>query len=294
MKRLIVNADDFGLTGKVNEAIIEGHANGIITSTTLMANGGAFESAVALVRQQPRLGVGVHLNLTEGRPVAAAARIPSLVGPAGFLQTGPGRLARGLVLGRVRRADIEREARAQIEKILAAGVRPTHIDGHKHVHLAPGLFGLVARLAKEYGIGAVRRPAERSVGLIGLLRRNAGSRPAILKQRVMAILLAAGGLGCRVRLRRDGLTAPARFYGVTQTGFLDEAALSAILRAVPEGTSEIMCHPGYVDADLKATPTRLLAQRETELRALTSPAIRALVGTLSIELIHYGHLTGAP
>jgi hopanoid biosynthesis associated protein HpnK len=290
MKRLIVNADDFGLTGKVNDAIVEGHRNGIITSTTLMANGAAFESAVALARRQPRLGVGVHLNLTEGRPISDGARIPSLVNGRGLLSGGPGRLARRVFLGRIRLADVERELRAQIEKVLAAGIPATHIDGHKHVHLWPSIFDVVIRLAREYGIRCVRRPAERPVGLSALLRRGGGSASAILRQYLASRAMRVVALGSRRKLRRGGLNTPEYFFGVTQTGFLDVAALGAILRCVPEGTSEIMCHPGYVDEDLMRTPTRLLRQRERELAALMSPEIRNLVAAMNIELVHYGQL----
>lgn len=290
MKRLIVNADDFGLTVRVNEAIVEGHRNGIITSTTLMANGGAFESALALARETPRLGVGIHLNLTEGRPVSDAAGIPSLVDARGLLFGGPGRLARGIVSGKVRLADVERELRAQIEKVQAAGIPGTHMDGHKHVHLWPSVFDIVVRLAGEYRIRCVRRAVERPVGLLYLLRRNGGSALSVLKQHLAGRAMGIVALGSRRRLRRSGVRSPAYFFGVTQTGFLDVAALGTILRRLPEGTSEIMCHPGYVDETLRRTPTRLLVQRERELAAVRSPEIRNLVAAMNIELIHYGDL----
>jgi chitin disaccharide deacetylase len=292
MRRLIVNADDFGLTVRVNDAIVEGHCNGIITSTTLMANGAAFDSAVALAARTPSLGVGIHLNLTEGRPLADAATVRSLLDERGRLR-GAGSLARGVMSGSIRRADVERELRFQIEKVLAAGVSPTHLDAHKHVHILPPVFDVVLRLAQEYGVRAVRRAVERSVGLLSLLRRNAPSSVAIVKQYLSARAMGLVGIRCRAKLRRAGLLAPARFYGITQTGFLDASSLQVILRHVSEGTSEIMCHPGYVDADLKKTPTRLLIQRERELAALVSPEVRGLVKALNIELIHYGQLAGS-
>jgi predicted glycoside hydrolase/deacetylase ChbG (UPF0249 family) len=158
MKRLIVNADDFGLTTQVNQAIIDGHFCGLITSTSLMANGEAFEPAVALSRQAPRLGVGVHLNLTEGKPVAPASSIPSLVNSQGCFARKPGRLWRAMILGRVCTVDIEKELRAQIEKVLAAGIVPTQLDSHKHVHALPVLGRMTTRLARQYGIPALVCP----------------------------------------------------------------------------------------------------------------------------------------
>ena len=289
-KRLIVNADDFGLTEKVNEAIVACHRHGIVTSTTLMANGAAFEHAVALAARTPGLGVGVHLNLTEGRPVSAPAAIPTLVSEGGLLAFSPGRLVRGLCSGRVRLADVERELRSQIEKVLAAGVPVTHVDAHKHVHLWPSLFAMVIRLAREYRIPGVRRAVERPVGVMGLLRRNAGSRSAVGRQCLAACGMRVMACGSRRAVRRAGLKAPDRFFGITQTGFLDAVALREVLRRLPDGVSEIMCHPGYVDEVLRRMPTRLLVQREREAAALTDRGIRDLVAAMNIALIHYGHL----
>ncbi len=292
-KRLIVNADDFGLTEKVNEAIVACHRHGIVTSTTLMANGGAFEHAVALARQTPGLGVGIHLNLTEGRPVSPPAAVATLVGEGGLLARSPGRLVGGLCSGGIRPADVERELRSQIEKVLAAGVPATHVDAHKHVHLWPSVFAVVIRLAREYRIPGVRRAVERPAGVMGLLRRNAGSRSALGKQCVAAWMMRAIACGSRRAVRRAGLKAPDCFFGITQTGFLDTVALREILCRLPDGVSEIMCHPGYVDEALRRTPTRLLAQREREAAALTDRGVRDLVAAMNIELIHYGHLAEA-
>jgi chitin disaccharide deacetylase len=137
MKKLIVNADDFGLTKRVSEAIVEAHRHGIVTSTTLMANGAAFDAATDLSRQMPRLGIGVHLNLSEGMPVSPAPRIPSLLSAHGRLHLTPGRLWKAIAMRRVSLADVETELRAQIAKIHRAGILPTHFDGHKHVHILP-------------------------------------------------------------------------------------------------------------------------------------------------------------
>ncbi len=293
MKRLIVNADDFGLTESVNQGILEAHQRGILTSATLLANGATFDSAVALALASPRLGVGVHLNLTDGRPVSDPAGVASLVnGQGSFFGTPWGLLTR-ILTGKLRLAEVERELRAQIEKVRGAGIAVTHLDAHKHVHMLPPVFPIVLRLAREYGIGA-RLGIERLVGLGRLLRRNAGAAGQVLKQYLGARALAVLAVNFREQLRQAGINSPMHFYGIVQTGFLDAAELEAILWNLPEGTSELMCHPGYLDGALREAHTRLLEQRERELDALTRPEIRKLVAALGIQLIDYRDLVAAP
>ena len=289
MKRLIVNADDFGLTEKVNQAIIQGHLEGIITSASLLATGAAFESAVTLARQHPKLGVGVHLNLTEGMPVSEPARIPSLVTERGLFLSGPLSLARKVVAGRVSLADVGREFRSQIERVLTTGIAASHLDGHKHFHILPAIFDVIIRLAREYGIKGIRCTVERSVELFRLMHRNNNS-VEILKQYLTGRALSVLSTGFREKLRRARLNCPTYFYGITQTGFLDAKALQKIIADLPQGASEIMCHPGYVDTQLSQTPTRLLAQREAELQALMQPEIKQLIAERGIELISYRNL----
>ena len=293
MKRLIVNADDFGLTAKINQAIMEAHLGGLISSTSLMANGEAFASAVALSRQAPRLGVGVHLNLTEGKPVAPASGISSLINGQGFFLRKPASLWRAMISGRVSKADIEKELRAQIEKVLVAGIAATHLDSHKHVHALPVLGRMSIRLARQYGIPAIRCIAESWPALGYLLGRFPHAKATIFRQRLNSFGLAALSCGWRRQLRRAGVACPEHFYGVTPTGFLDEGLLREILRHLPDGTSELMCHPGFVDESLRQTPTRLLEQREVEYHALSQPGIKLLAKDLGIELINYGGLVGS-
>jgi hopanoid biosynthesis associated protein HpnK len=290
MKRLIVNADDFGLTVKVNQAIMDAHSGGLLSSTSLLANGEAFASAVALSRQAPRLGVGVHLNLTEGKTVAPASSIPSLINGQGAFARKPASLWRAMTLGRVSTVDIEKELCAQIEKVLAAGIVPTHLDGHKHVHALPVLGRMGIRLARQYGIRAIRSVAERWSALSYLLGRFPHARTTILRQRIGSLALTALSRGWRSELRRAGIACAEHFYGVTPTGFLDADLLREILRHLSEGTSELMCHPGFVDEELKQTPTRLLEQREVEYQALSQPGIKLLAQELGIQLINYRDL----
>jgi len=243
-----------------------------------------------LSRQAPRLGVGVHLNLTEGKPVAPASSIPSLINGQGAFARKPTSLWRAMTFGRVGAVDIEKELRAQIEKVLAAGIVPTHLDGHKHVHALPALGRMSIGLARQYGIRAIRSVAERWSALGYLLRRFPHARPTVLRQRLGSLALSALSRGWRSQLQRAGVASADHFYGVTPTGFLDADLLREILRRLPEGTSELMCHPGYVDKALKQMPTRLLEQREVEYQALSQPGIKLLTKELGIQLINYGDI----
>ena len=290
MKRLIVNADDFGLSEGINHAVMLGHRQGIISSATLMANGAGFATAVEMASMAGNLGVGVHLNLTEGAPVSAPSGIPSLVNARGLFAHTVEQLGWHSLIGTISLLEIERELRAQIEKILAAGVAVTHLDSHKHVHLTPAICRIVLRLATDYGIMGLRCPCERSPDVIRLMRRHARAAPRLLKQygvsRVLWLFAQRASRACQ----RAGLRHPTCFYGLTATGFLDTEVLQRIICHLPAGTSELMCHPGYVDDHLLRTPTRLLAQREQELQALMRPEIRQLLTRERIALISYRDL----
>jgi predicted glycoside hydrolase/deacetylase ChbG (UPF0249 family) len=186
--------------------------------------------------------------------------------------------------------EIEKELRAQIEKVLAAGIVVTHLDSHKHVHALPVLGRMGIRLARQYGIPAIRCVAERWSALGCLLGRFPHAKTAIFRQRLNSLILAAVSRGWSRQSRRAGIACAEHFYGLTPTGFLDEELLREILCHLPDGTSELMCHPGLVDKALRQTPTRLLEQREMEYQALTQPGIKLLAKDLGIELINYGNL----
>ena len=287
MKQLIVNADDFGMAPGVNRAIVEAHRTGIVTSTSMLANAAAFDEAVAAAHANPTLAIGVHLNLTEGRPLSNPARLGPLVTPSGEFLGNAEALYFRMVAGRVPLDAIEREYHAQIQRVLAAGIRPTHLDGHQHVHMWPPVFALTARLASEYGLAGVRASRERRVDFPGLWRRNSRLRGKILVQAGVGLGLAFLAVASRTSLAAAGVAAPDYFYGVSSTGYLDRATLSDVLHDVPEGVSELMCHPGYVDATLERVSTRLLRQRETEFEAVASPEFRELAAQLGIQLVSY-------
>jgi hopanoid biosynthesis associated protein HpnK len=277
MKFLIVNADDFGLTSGVNRAVIEAHTRGILTSTTVMANMPAFEDAVRLAKDHPGLGIGLHFNITQGAPIAEAARVRSLLDERGeFLGTSTALLVRSLA-GRLRVSEVELELRAQIERVLRAGLQLTHVDSHKHAHALPQVAGVIARVIGDYGIRAVRLPREH-------WRFDASAK--------WAQSLGALGLAqlCRIstgQLRRSGIRTADAFFGVTRTGYWTKSWLLDLIARLPEGTSELMSHPGYEDAELGQIKTRLRASRANELALLTDAEVVAAVRELGVRLISY-------
>jgi predicted glycoside hydrolase/deacetylase ChbG (UPF0249 family) len=284
--RLIINADDFGLTPGVNRAIAELHRAGALTSATLMATGAAFDDAVAIARVNPDLGIGCHVVLTDGTPVSPPDSIPSLLGPDGktfrpslidFVQA----LLRGIIC----EDEIEREAFAQIERLQRAGINVTHLDTHKHTHLFPAVSRPLLRLAQRCSIRAVRNPFEPAwssrLAPNALVRRIQFHALSVLGKRSFQSLpqLTHGHV-----LTCDGT------IGVSATGQLNAASLHQILHAMPEGTWELVCHPGYNDAALAAIATRLRATREIERDALLKEIPQAIRTLPGLELIHYGQI----
>jgi predicted glycoside hydrolase/deacetylase ChbG (UPF0249 family) len=240
-------------------------------------------------RRAPQLGIGVHLNLTEGEPVSPALRIPSLVDRTGRLYLNPGRLLRAIMGRQINLTDVESELRQQITKIFCAGISPTHLDGHKHVHVLPGVSDIVIRLAQEFSIPGIRCPCEVTPNRLTLLRRG-NSRTAVVKQYLVGRVVSGFARSFEEKLAQAGLLFPAHFYGLSQTGFLHTQSIRHILGRLSDGVSELMCHPGYLDNDLVRAGTRLLSQREVELWALTAPIVRKLVADRGIQLISYRQL----
>ncbi|HLK19204.1 MAG TPA: ChbG/HpnK family deacetylase [Bryobacteraceae bacterium] len=234
MKYLITNADDFGFTRDVNRGIVEAHRNGILTATTLMANGAAFDDAVAMALENPNLDVGVHLVLVDLQ---------------GFPPTIP-----KLILS-LPRMHIYELLAAQVKKVLAAGIQPSHLDTHKHTHLLPPVFSAVVRIAEEFHIPWIRRR-------FGPLRW--------------------------LPTRRARTTD--HFAGFRLTGRYGAAELAQLIRNLPEGSTEFMCHPGFCTEELRAARTRLKDSRRRELDALSSPEVRAALEESGVKLARYRDL----
>ena len=290
MRRLIINADDFGLTAGVNRAIIEAHTRGIVTSSTLMATGPAFADAVRLAKETPLLSVGCHVVLIDGVPVLDAARLPTITSrnsrPARFGHSLKSFAARALTR-RLNPAEIEAETTAQIRKIQSAGISVSHIDSHKHSHLFAAVLRPVLRAALACGVQAVRNPfgPRKPLKSSDLL-----ARPSLWVRYAEVRLLRTLSGKFRDAARRQGMVTPDGTLGIVVTGALDEKLFRAIAAIIPEGTWEFVCHPGYNDADLQQTNTRLSDSRETELRLLTMPEAKRLLEDQGIALISYREL----
>jgi predicted glycoside hydrolase/deacetylase ChbG (UPF0249 family) len=277
-----------GWTAGVNRGILEAFNHGIVTSTSLLANGPAFADGVSAAQSAPGLGVGVHLNLTDGPPIAKSENVASLLNERGEFSGSP----ESLLLRRARRGlllqEVETEWDAQIQKIRGAGITPTHLDGHKHVHMLPGLFEIALKLAKRHEIGAIRVSHEASslrTALSSGSKKNAGM---VMKQGVQARGLKLLARDAREQAERAGISTTDYFCGIAQTGELTREGVTQFVKSLPDGTTELMCHPGYADAALQKTPTRLQDSRQTELEILTDTGIRNLVASLGIRLIDYG------
>lgn len=287
MKDLILNADDFGYTKGINEGIIRAHRDGILTSATLMANGPAFDDAVERAKTNPKLGIGCHLVLTGGFSVAPREEIPSLADAEGRLPESLAGLVTRLSFGSVRTKDIERELRAQIKKIRRAGIELTHVDTHKHTHVHPRVMSAIGRIAQEFGITRVRNPIENPRDSW----RTARSEHAGLVGS-MAASLAVRSVGSwfSSAARRFGLRSPDHFLGLAVTGRLSATALCRLIDTLPEGSTEIMLHPGVHDAELVDSGSRLQMHRQLEMEALLAEESRQAAKANGVRLICYREL----
>lgn len=279
MGQLIVNADDFGLTAGVNRAILELHQAGVLTSATLMARAGATAEAIEIARSTPSLGVGCHVVLVDGDPVLPAVEIPSLIDTSTghFYSTLRAFLPR-LFTGRIRAAEIEAEAGAQIRLLQSRGVRLTHIDTHKHTHMFPNVLRPILRAAFACGIRAVRNPFEPAWAV------KAARDPAWARVAQVSGLRTLAPVCGRV-IAEEGFSTTDGTVAVVSTGTFDAATLRALVTGLPDGTWELVTHPGYNDADLARVPTRLRTSREIERQALS-----ALCEFPSLDLISYAGL----
>lgn len=283
--RLILNADDFGLTLGVNRAIRELHQAGVLTSATLMATGEAFDDAVAIAHANPSLGVGCHVVLTDGIPVSPPESIPTLIGPDGkHFRPRLIDFVAALLRGRINEAEIEREALAQVRKLQQAGINVTHLDTHKHTHLFPTVTRPLLRVAESNSVGAIRNPFEpkwcRSLG-----------RGKFMRRLQLALLNSfQPRFNAHRQIRNGDILTTGGTIGVSATGQLNAESLDQILSDAPDGLWELVCHPGYNDADLAAIATRLRSHREVEREALLTIVPKFLAQPNAPKLIHYANL----
>lgn len=276
-RRVIINADDFGFSRGITQGILRAHREGVVTSTTIAANMPAAEEAVRHLADAPDLGVGVHLNVSQGLPLSAEAR--GLAGPDGVLRL----TATQAVLLCVRKPwlarVIEAEYEAQIRWVLDHGIQPTHLDSHRHTHGFPPVFARVAKLARRYNIRFVRWHREPVTTPV--------KAPFEGTQKGLGLVLTVLGW-INARIAPD-LIATNGTWGVAHTGSIDAAWLKWVAQVVPAGVTEIMTHPGLADG-LEEGASRLREARERELAALCDPAVREAFRQHGVERVHYGQI----
>lgn len=248
MRSLIVTADDAGLHRGMTDGAIRAHRDGIVTACSVVASGEAFDDAVVKLREVPSLEVGVHLTLVGERPLTAASLPKSYVGFVARYPWTPDRV-------------LERELRAQVERVLATRLRVTHLNGHQHLHVLPRVFAIATRLAREFSIPWIRIPAD--VRLSGSLARR----------------VSIGALRALARRAGEGRT-----IGVSEAGHLDAQAIVRLLVHLPEGVTELVTHPGVGDREL-AQRYRWNYAWERETEALCDPAVRGAIESAGIRLV---------
>jgi hopanoid biosynthesis associated protein HpnK len=295
VRKLVVNADDLGMTRGINRAIAEAHDAGIVTSATLMAGSDAFDDAVEIAARRPSLRVGCHLVLVEGHPLADCAEITSLLDPAARtngtrpqLRASLANFARAATRGLIKAEHVITETVAQIQKLQAAGIKVSHVDCHKHAHMFPRIAEAVIEGARRCGVSTIRAPFEPSWAVFA---GGPGSfRLRLLLRSFQVTLLRRWHDPFRQMVRSAGMHTTDGTIGIALTGVLDQRFFNTLIDRMPEGTFEFVCHPGYNDADLARVDTGLLASRELELKVLTSPETRAILAKRRIELINFSEL----
>jgi predicted glycoside hydrolase/deacetylase ChbG (UPF0249 family) len=289
VRRLIVNADDFGLTPGINRGIAEAAGHGIVTSTTLMANAAAFDDAVRIAKSSNALGVGCHVTLIDGSPLLKASQVSSLLasrGDSNFCD-GLSAFAARALRGKLDPSQIEAEAAAQFRKLQSAGVSITHFDTHKHTHMFPKVLKPLLRAAKICDVRAVRNPLvpRRAIRLSTVIRET-GLWKRYLQTQGLRVLARE----FRRLVRDAGLITTDGSFGVEITGKLDEKLFRDLAACIPDGTWELVCHPGYNDEHLSAVRTRLRESRTIELKLLTSGLAREVLSEHGVQLISYRDL----
>ena len=282
MPRLIVNADDFGLTRGVNRAIGDLAEAGAVTSTTLMANAPEAADAASTSKNNHRLGVGCHLVLVDGNPIAPPEQVASLLEPGtGRFYATLGAFVRALFRGRIRGEHLVTEATAQIRRVRELGIAPTHVDTHKHTHMFPQVLEAVLHAARTEGVSAVRNPFEPAWAMA------CGPRTSRVRKLEVTTLSRLYRKQFLRAVESHSMLTTDGALGVAATGTLDEKTLDGLMKAIPEGTWELVCHPGYVDEALKKSSTRLRESRATEAQSLFQMHARL---TSAVQLIHFGDL----
>jgi hopanoid biosynthesis associated protein HpnK len=280
-KRLIINADDFGISPQANEAVEYAHTKGVLTSATIMTNMPHFKDAVAIAKRLPRLGVGVHLNLFKSKPVSDDSRIECLLDSDGNFRYSPQKLAFLSMFSHKIRTAIRIEMTAQIYRLNDSGLHPTHLDSHKHIHFFPAIYPIVCSLAWRFKISAVRycrEPAALSAAPWPLATVEGKRRAKQLRK--------MAGFN---RLCDSGLNKTNVMLGLAHIGRIDVSFFKAVSLYSTAQTAEVMTHPATSD-DAADAGKLLKLNRKAEFEALCDERTRKYLHETGIELIHYGDL----
>jgi len=270
-RRLIVNADDFGLSHSVNEAVIHAHRDGVLTAASLMVNGPGWDEALKLAKENPGLGVGLHLTLLVGRSALPPEKIPGLVNSRGEFSNSPVSVGMNYFFKRSLREQLRAEIHAQFERFHSTGLPLDHVNGHLHMHLHPVIFKILIEDAEELGIKRMRLTREPFWMDVPLARGN-----RLYRSTHAAIYLCLSWLA-QSRLHRKNILHTQRVFGLLQNARVDEPYILRLLPVLPAGDSELYSHPS-------------LDEFEHELDALVSPRVKDLVKELGIELVRYQDL----
>ncbi|MBI4847184.1 MAG: ChbG/HpnK family deacetylase [Nitrospirae bacterium] len=271
-KILIVNADDFGLALPVNRGIVKCFKEGIVTSTSLLSNGSAFDDAVDLAKSDG-LNVGIHLTLMDGISVAEVGRVRSLTDGSGNFFKDYASFSKRYFSSKISLKEVEAEFRAQIEKFLAAGLKPSHINGHNHVHMFPAITDIVIKLMKEYGIKTARVPQAPVLQSFTKLNLNSFAK----------LFLITFAIQAKRNIKAAGLLSPDHFEGLFASGRLFKSEILRVLQSLKPGVTELMCHPGILDDELAAIYPWNYGWEE-EVASLCDQDVRNKIDELGIEL----------
>lgn len=280
MRYIIINADDFGRHADINRAVEEGLMHGCLRSATVMPGGAAFAGAIDIARRHGELGLGVHFTLVDGHPILPPEEIPSLVGAQGNFLPDHTALLKRYLKGGVRLGEVRRELAAQLRKVEAAGVPISHVDSHQHMHTLPGIIDIVLDLAKQAGIRAVRVPrTPLFAGAFGGIGQLVGR----LGLSTLARLAAC-------KAHRRGLLTPDHFAGIVAGEAVSEGALLHLIKHLPQGTTEVMMHPG-IHNDVLQADSNWQHDFEAELSAILSPRVQEALRAAQAEPVNFRHLT---
>jgi hopanoid biosynthesis associated protein HpnK len=280
VKALIVTADDFGLSLRVNDAVERAHRQGILSAASLLVGAPAVEDAVERAHTMPALGVGLHLTLIDGRPVLPPEEVPGLVGSDGRFSSDPFHFGVALYFSPELRRQAYAEISAQFDRFRATGLRLDHINGHKHFHMHPVVLSAIARIALRFGRPPVRIPLEPFGPSFRANRDRAFGRLAswffyFAQTRRMRRQLAAAGIPSNDYL-----------FGLNDSGAMVEDRVLRLVDGLPDGISELYCHPATGPWEgIDNLPSSYRA--EDELRALLSPAVKMKIEACSLRPLSY-------